>query len=170
MGDSLHLTDEQFTEVLLGGESAFVHEHLANCEQCAANAARITTSIDDFKQQSRLWAERRAATHTALPSPRQRQHLWAGRPLAWTAATLAILFAGGTGIRIHMDRTSAASSGSAQAQASPPVSQTTLKADNDLLSAIDGELRVDDSASVSSYSLTANAQTSRKKTRRSVSE
>jgi hypothetical protein len=48
----------------------------------------------------------------------------------------------------------------AATQPAPEVSPATLKADNDLLSAIDGELRADESTFATAYGLSAAAHES----------
>lgn len=179
-----HLTEEQFAELLMGATPAPVQEHLKACAECAAEAERVAAAIGSFEQQSRLWAERRAAVRPALTAQIQRGG-WAGifaRPQAWAAAALAVAMGAGIALSSHRQRpaehTMAAVQDSAQDSAPPsaapsPASgddQTSqseqalaaaarpilpanshaahlnpskLKADNELLSAIDGELRAD---------------------------
>jgi hypothetical protein len=172
MDDQLHLTDEQFTGILLGEASAAVLAHLGACSQCAAEATRVESAVGNFKHQSQLWAERRAATRPPIAGSRQHETLWAGRRTAWTTAALGLVLAACAGLGIHKDRRLiAASSENAQLRPSAQLSSATLKADNDLLSAIDGELRADESTSLSSYNLSATSHTDTTKTaRRTISE
>jgi hypothetical protein len=185
-----HLTDEQFADLLLGSTPSAVQTHLSMCTSCAEEAERVSGAIGSFEQQTRLWAERRVASHPVLTSGRQLAFAWlhlpAG-PQAWAVAALTVALAAGISITARNHRVPVASTGAAQffsvesaavqapathswasqtaqaqpmlAQAEPaaPVSPARLKADNDLLLAIDGELRADDSSSASAYGLTVSA-------------
>jgi hypothetical protein len=186
-----HLTDEQFADLLLGSTLSAVQTHLSICTQCAEEAERVSGAIGSFEQQTRLWAERRAAAHPVLASGRQSAfgwiHLPAG-PQAWTAAVLTVALAAGIGVTARNRRAAVASTDAAQpfsaqtaavqstaaaysptaqsavaqpmlaqAEPDPHVSPARLKADNDLLSAIDGELRADESTPASTYGLTVSA-------------
>jgi hypothetical protein len=155
----VHLTDEQFTGLLLGAIPPMVIAHLEACTQCAEEAQRVAGAIGSFAQQSRLWAERRAGSRPAQASTRQTPLAWLGipiAPVAWVAATLAL--AVGLGIARRAEHTASAPQTNqtiaavqpapAAAPATAAVTPTTLKADNELLSAIDGELTDTDSSGV----------------------
>ena len=166
--DLTHLTDAQFSDLLLGAAPAAVRAHLDACSQCSAEVDRVSLAIGSFEQQSRLWAERRAASQPILASShRQPAFSWLYRPQAWTVAALAIALAAGIGvavrndIAVHKDHPQAAQQQIAIAQPAPAVSPATLKADNALLSAIDGELRADESTPASLYGLTATSHGAR---------
>jgi predicted anti-sigma-YlaC factor YlaD len=196
-GNAVHLSDEQFTELLMGGSPARVQAHLAECAECRAEAERVGGAIGDFSAQSRLWAERWAAARalrTAAQTPRAERAsvlAWLVRPQAWAGAALAIALAVGIGVTIEREhsRTTQADAAKTQAgvaaarveattvqaqaakaqagatmvqtkaavQAEAAVQSATLKADNALLSAIDGELRADESVPASLYGLAADA-------------
>jgi hypothetical protein len=147
-----HLTDEQFTDLLLGTNPPSVREHLRSCEQCAQEAERVSGAISSFSTQSRLWAEYRAASHPVMARQPQRTFTWLHLPHAWTAAAVAVVFAAGLGVFVHDDHLRSAPRPAANVQPMA-VSPTTLKSDNDLLTAIDGELREDDSSNVGMYGL-----------------
>jgi anti-sigma factor RsiW len=171
MDDQIHLSDAQFTEILLGTESTSTQAHLRVCSRCTEEAAHVAGAVGDFKSQSKLWAERRSATHVPVTAHRNRESSWSRRPQAWTAAALVALLAVGAGLTIHKEHPSPPSSGVAQTRKLTSVSPATLKADNDLLTAIDGELQADDSTSVSAYMPSANSQTNRTKAvKRTTSE
>ena len=193
-GNAVHLSDEQFAELLMGGSPARVQAHLAECAECRAEAERVGGAIGDFSEQSRLWAEQWAAARalrTAAQTPRAERAsglawlVWLVRPQAWAGAALAIALAVGIGVTIEREhsRTTQADAAktqagvaaarveattvqaqAAKAQAGATMVQTkaavqaaTLKADNALLSAIDGELRADESVPASLYGLAADA-------------
>jgi hypothetical protein len=147
-----HLSDEQFTDLLLGTNSPSVREHLRSCELCSQEAERVSDAISSFSAQSRLWAERRAASFPVFAHEPQRTFTWLHRPHAWTAAAVAVVFAAGVGIFVH--EVNNRSAPHAVANVLPAtVSPTTLKSDNDLLTAIDGELREDDASNAGMYGL-----------------
>ena len=162
-----HLTDEQFSDLLCGANPPEVKAHLEACAQCSEEADRVSFALGSFEQQSRLWAERRAASQPMLVSHRQPAFPWLHRPQAWTAAALAIALAAGIGVAVrndvtgHKDHPRDAQQQLATTQPAPAVSPATLKADNALLSAIDGELRADDSAPAAMYGLTATSRGAR---------
>jgi hypothetical protein len=148
-----HLTDEQFAELLLGANPAAVQAHLKSCSACADEADRVAGAIGNFEQQSRLWAERRASGTPTLASAPAPAFAWLRRPQAWTAAALAIALAAGFGVAARNHHAPVTSTQVANVQPSPAVSPSTLKADNELLSAIDGELRADESTPAIAYGL-----------------
>jgi hypothetical protein len=156
-----HLTDAQFTELLLGANPAAVRAHLEGCPQCSEEADRVSRAIGSFEQQSRLWAERRAASQPILVSHRQPAFPWLHiptNPQAWTAAfALAIALAVGIGVTVRNDHPRAVQL-QAKVQPAPAVSPATLKADNQLLSAIDGELRADEATPATMYGLTVTSR------------
>jgi hypothetical protein len=163
-----HLTDAQFTDLLLGTPPPAVREHLNACTQCAAEAERVSGAIGSFRQHSSLWAERRAATRPPAHLPhRTSAFAWLHRPQAWTAASLAIALAVGIGVSVHNAHTrNAQQQPVAQVQPSAQLSPATLKADNELLSAIDGELREDESTPASVYGLNTASHRARKSVKR----
>lgn len=151
--ETRHLTDEQFTDLLLGAAPAEVQAHLGQCSQCAEEANRVCGAIASFQQQSRVWAERRSAASAILTAERRAAFSWFHLPQAWATAAVMFALAAGVGLAVrehhppqHPDI----------AAVSPPAQTTaaSLKADNALLAAIDGELRADESTPASVYSLT----------------
>jgi hypothetical protein len=166
-----HLSDEQFSDLLLGAKPAAVRAHLDACPQCSAEAERVSAAIGSFEQQSRLWAERRAATALGIQG-RDRQPVlpWLRQPQARAAAVaLAIAVAVGIGIGVRNDRVHTAQPQVANVQPAGVVSPETLKADNELLAAIDGELRADESAPASMYGLTAASRSGRARVSKRIS-
>jgi hypothetical protein len=169
-----HLTDAQFSDLLLGTNPPSVRAHLDACSLCSAEAERISLAIGSFEQQSRLWAERRAASQPILVSHPQPAFSW-HRPVTWTAAALAITLAAGLGVTLRngssvtKDHPQTLQQQLAAAQPAPAVSPATLKADNALLSAIDGELRADESTPATLYGLTATSRGGRARVSKRVS-
>ena len=172
----VHLTDEQFTELLIGSRPAWVQAHLVECAACREEAERVSGAIGDFAQQSLLWAERRAAFRPVQTTERKPAFAWLVRPQAWMGAALTIALAVGIGMTLRRDHTQPVQQAAATAQADAAKTQAakvqpvvvkvqaeakagraTLKADNALLTAIDGELRADESTPASLYGLEATS-------------
>jgi hypothetical protein len=170
LSDAPHLDDEQFTELLLGAPSPAIAAHLKVCAQCNQEADRVSSAIGGFERESRLWAEREAASHPRLTPPKRAfatlLHLpnWAAAAVA-VALVIAVGF--GNGLLRHPAQVHDAVATAPPAIA-PTVSPTTLEADNALLAAIDGELRGDDAPPSSAYGLTLSAHPTRGKSARQV--
>jgi hypothetical protein len=167
--EQAHLTDEQFTDLLLGTSPSTVRAHLKECAQCSQEAERVSGAIAGFEQQSRLWAERRAAALPALQDDRRPGFAWIDRPQAWAAAALTVVLGVGIGVSLHQDHRLALQQTVAPVQPATVVSPATLKEDNELLSAIDGELRADESTAASVYGLTAATHGARNKSAKRMS-
>jgi len=162
-----HLTDEQFTDLLLGTVPPVVAAHLEACSICKEEAAQVSTAIGSFEAESRLWAERRAATRPAIEPT--RRPVWSGswlpRP-ASLAAAVAVVVVAAFGISHRGSGTGAPAEGTEQAVAAPPaqpVPASTLQADNQLLTAIDGELRWNDQSPAGVYGLKSDTRAARAK-------
>jgi len=184
-----HLTDEQFTELLLGGRPAWVQTHMQECAKCREEAERVAGAIGDFSAQSQLWAERRAAAWAVRTAERESAFAWLVRPQAWAGAALTIALAAGIGMAVHQKHTRTVQQAAATApasvkvqaaaateqasatkkQAEATVSPTTLKADNELLTAIDGEMRADESTPASLYGLDTDSSGTGTKTVQRIS-
>jgi hypothetical protein len=100
-----HLTDEQFTAVLLSSAGEDVHTHLASWADCTRELAAVKDGIHGYRRETldaaeaaeTFWREqrqeirRRAAV--AAPAPRRRPGVWiAGAGLA-AAASVALWLA-----------------------------------------------------------------------------
>lgn len=151
-----HLTDEQFADLLLGLPSPSVRAHLELCPHCSDEAQRVSGAISSFAQQSRLWAERHAASLPAHKPGWQPVLPRLHRPQAWAAVALTIALASGLGVSLRIDHTRSSQQLAVQPVAVVP--STTLTEDNQLLSAIDGELRADDSTNANMYGLNVTSR------------
>jgi len=175
-----HLSDEQFTDLLLGTIPPSVTAHLDACQPCAQEAQRVSGAIGSFEQQSRLWAERRAATRPVQAPATQPLLAWlrAGST-AWYATAAALILATVVGLGIAHRSAPAvaiqqpiqqpAQQQVAAIQPAPQVSPATLKADNELLSAIDGELSADAVPPANLYGLRIGTHAARTKSLKRMS-
>jgi anti-sigma factor RsiW len=158
-----HLTDEQFADLLLGTKSPAVRAHMDTCPKCSQEAERMSTAIGSFQQLSSVWAERHAATAEPLRAADARRFSWSHRPLVWSAAALVIALTAGVGLSRHADRPQQVPQPVALVQPAVVVPTATLQSDNQLLSAIDGELSADESTATGMYGLNAPAHEVRTK-------
>jgi hypothetical protein len=167
----VHLTDAQFTDLLLGTIPPAVSAHLESCPHCAEEAQRVSGAIGSFAQQSRQWAERRVAARPAQTSARSVSLAWLRAPIppvAWIAATFLLVAGLGLAHRAH-HRVLPPQTVAAVHPAPAVVAPATLKADNELLSAIDGELSDTDLSGAQTYSLNANRQSTRAHSTKGIS-
>jgi len=172
-----HLTDEQFTDLLLGTIPPGVIAHLESCAHCAEEAQRVSGAIGSFAQQSRVWAESRIAARPSQTPARPVSLSWLRAPIppvAWIAATLLL----GAGLslthrarhRASPTQTIAAVQPAPLAPVAPAaVSSATLKADNELLSAIDGELSDADISGTQTYGLAVSRHSARARSAKGIS-
>lgn len=154
--DSMHLSDEHFAGLLFGSASSEVRAHLEECAQCALEAERVGTAIGSFESDSRLWAERHAATTPVVYPARQPIPAWLQVPTAWAVAAVAMVIATTVGLPRMGYRSAPAASNAAMvstASVRAEVPAATIKSDNELLSAIDGKLSAGDTPSAQFYGL-----------------
>jgi hypothetical protein len=175
-----HLTDEQFTDLLLGSIPASVTAHLQACAECAEEAQRVSGAIGSFSQQSRLWAERRAAAgRTASMMPVHQPVLsWFSRPMAWSAAAAALAIATvvGVGVESGIDRKGHPIDGQQRAAQVQPARvvpaanpKADLNADNNLLATIDEELSAQSAPQAGLYGLKVGAHVPRSRSMKRMS-
>lgn len=152
-----HLTDEQFTDLLLGTVPAQVKSHLDTCSECSAEAQRVSMALGSFEQETRIWAECRTAGAPTISRAFETDSSGFHLPMAWAAAAVAVAVAITVGIAQYDQRPEVSSHAQAASAATdsqiPDVSAATLKADNDLLAAIDGKLRAEDTPPTRLYGL-----------------
>lgn len=85
-----HLTEEEFTDSLLGLATQQVEDHLASCPKCRTEADELKGSISSFTTASRLWAQNQPLVHPR--GLRMRAFWYSARPVAGVmAAAIAIL-------------------------------------------------------------------------------
>jgi hypothetical protein len=93
---SAHLSDEQFTRYLSGEEDGRAQFHLAECEGCRAQAARLLEIVGTARahgersgeRHANLWARQRNEVLDALAGRRPHRPTWA---LASAMAVLVFL-------------------------------------------------------------------------------
>jgi hypothetical protein len=139
MNDStLHLTEDQLDDHLIGDLAAPAAAHLAACQLCSARVAAVAAPIASFQSVSLAWSERvsAAAPMPELPSARTLLE----RRLAWSfaIATCAVGL-GLTGINHKISAPAPAATAAIATHAATPTA-AQLSSDNQLLRNIDREL------------------------------
>lgn len=85
-----HLTDEQFSDYVLGLASAEVEAHIAQCPPCYAEVAELKSSIATFSSASHMWSASQPAP--SLGAMRRKALLYSMRPVAGFAmAVVAVI-------------------------------------------------------------------------------
>lgn len=131
-----HLTDEQFSDLLVGEAGGDAASHLDSCPACNRELALLRSAVSDLRGFSQRWAEERAAR---IVSPSRWTLGWHRLP-AWGTA-VSLLFCG-LAVGMHFQGiTHSSSAGISQPQtlASAP-SDDELAEDNQLLRSINQEL------------------------------
>lgn len=80
-----HLSDEQFTRYLSGDEDARAQTHLAECDGCRAQAARLLELVGASRahaersgdRHANFWARQRSEVRDALAGRRPHRPTWA---------------------------------------------------------------------------------------------
>lgn len=89
-----HLTEEEFTELLVGEAGrrhADVREHLVECVACRTELEQVSAAMGSFETMSLQWAEREAPARVRVPRPWELLRI--ARP-AWGLATASLVAAG----------------------------------------------------------------------------
>ncbi|MFC6646822.1 hypothetical protein ACFQBQ_14780 [Granulicella cerasi] len=168
MKNTMHLSEEQLDDLLIGDASAEVSAHVAGCEACQTRVREAEAPFASFRDVSLAWAERRSATMPAsaaiLARPRTSHRF------GWAMAATAAL-AVGVAIPVMRDRmtpapvaqpeTMAAISHTGMANVTP-VAATSEQIDNDnrMLQDIDRALGSQD-ATLASYAMEPQSERTR---------
>jgi hypothetical protein len=134
--NALHLSDEQFSD-LLAGETAdhATAAHLTTCATCRQELSSMRSAVGDLRELSMRWAEERAPRITV---PSRWTLGWQAVP-GWSTAAMVLLFgiAIGGHVQSPFQPTSTAVN---QTQTVTAPTEDELAQDNRLLRSIDQEL------------------------------
>lgn len=160
-----HLTDEQFAELLAGGNSdSYASLHLESCAACRQELTSMATAVGDLNFASLRWAEQRAA-RIAVPSRWMLN--WYALP-GW-GATMAAVLLFGVALGAHMQTTSRVEPALQPAHRVAAPSENELAEDNQLMRSIDNELSEQTGSQVSASDLDVSSRTERHRSFREVS-
>jgi predicted anti-sigma-YlaC factor YlaD len=141
MTKTRHLNADQIDAVLMGSAGLKTEMHLAECEVCRSRVAEAGVPLEDFRALAVAWSERKSATMPTSLSAALAHRASSRRPLAWSAAALA-LFVVGMFTTMAMPGTRVPESTQAEKSAvvSGQGSAEELAGDNQMLNEIDHEL------------------------------
>jgi len=124
MNTTMHLTEDQIDDVLMGDLAATTAAHLAACEDCKLRVAEFATPIASFKAVSLAWSERQSAT---LPSKLTLPvtSAWQ-RGASWAAATAVLLVGIGVPMARHETRATQIVASNGTSQAAPRTAIATV--------------------------------------------
>jgi negative regulator of sigma E activity len=150
------LTDEQFSELLAGRPSAETLANLHTGDDADLELNDLKSALQNYRSETLVRAERRAATAPSLGPAARRSRMWAAMP-QWSLAAVAVVTVA-VGV-VHFS----GSDGDDVASTAAPVtvaSQTAVKSsaediasDNELLSSIDAALSYHGKSSVDALGL-----------------
>jgi hypothetical protein len=87
--ETIHLSEDQIDDQLIGDPSAYAAAHLAGCGECAERVADAAAPIAGFRDVTMAWSERRSAT-MPLPAAPVDGTLWQRR-MGWAMAAFALV-------------------------------------------------------------------------------
>ena len=132
-----HLTDEQFTDLLLGLDDGTAAAHLNSCEHCCREMARVEETMGMLREASMDWSRQRVAE---MPTPRAGFFERLGlsfRPAAGMAMAAVLAVAVAVPFLI---RDNDVPQQAAVQHMSPVPTAEQIAADNELMSAINQEI------------------------------
>jgi hypothetical protein len=92
MSTTMHLTEEQIDDVLMGDAAAASQTHLAECSECRKQLAELRTPINSFAAMTLAWSERHSATMPSQPMS-ATDSPWSHK-LNWALAAAVLLAVG----------------------------------------------------------------------------
>jgi ferric-dicitrate binding protein FerR (iron transport regulator) len=129
-----HLTDEQFTDLLSGDCPSEAIQHMKMCTQCQSEFERVQSSIEDFGTAGLLWAEQRPAPRIHTQSVLVRGWRAVSSRTAAAALLATVLFGAYQQKRMQAPVEDPLA-------ATPAHSESQVADDNQLMMAIDQEIR-----------------------------
>jgi hypothetical protein len=142
-----HLSDEQLSELLYGCSPIDACRHLLTCDQCSAELKRLQACLNDFASLGLAWADNRAAVSISAPSALVRN--WHA---VSTAAAAAVVLAAAVLFSVH-PQSSVQVPATAAVAGQPAAFGSDIAADDQLMKAIDTEIRRQTESAVSNAEL-----------------
>jgi anti-sigma factor RsiW len=146
-----HLSEDQFTDCLLGTEpSPETAAHLAHCAACQEELAAFDASVAGFNSASLAWSEARPV-QSLLPANYSRAQKPFLNAASWALAVCTLLVVGASTVlhRQEVERSASV----AFAGASQEDSEAEVAQDNKLLQEVDQALHHNVSSPVQEYGL-----------------
>jgi hypothetical protein len=154
-----HLTEEEFSDYLLGLSTASTRTHLLECAHCREEMESFGTSLASFNQTSLAWSREQAAAHPIHIEAKPAAGRWP-RPYwvsgwAGLAAAAVLAFAVALPVTLmheHAAHPAIASNPAPEATTAQPQEDAAVIADdNQMMTAIDAEISQPDVSPVESF-------------------
>lgn len=144
-----HLSDEQFSELLIGGSlTEDGRRHLSECEACRHEAEKFTDSVGMFRSTSLAWSEtkqKKARRIVAGQAVRLRL-----APIGWALAAALVIVVGVPTWNDHHENAQVSSS---SARSGPADSAAEIASDNQLMQSVNLALNTSEASPVAEYHL-----------------
>ena len=150
-----HLSEEEFTERLLGMESAAAEKHLAECGACREEMARVGAALGMYREAAVEWsASRPAPVRLGVRAAARAKNSW--MPVAGWAVAAGLVVAIGVPVMRHVEdgRSGAVTT---VAGATGPVSADAISQDNAMMGEINAAITQPDLSPVHVYKMEQKA-------------
>jgi hypothetical protein len=87
---SIHLTEEELNDLLIGESASASASHLAACPSCRAKVEEFQSGLEAFNQTALSWCEMRSVTLPVPQVPAKPRH-WPLATMGWAAAGLLLI-------------------------------------------------------------------------------
>ena len=87
---SRHLSAREISEWMIGNRTGPVERHMAACEECAGEVARLSESIAMFGSAVREWSEQQVGTLEIKAPASAPHHFWGMGMFRWQIATASM--------------------------------------------------------------------------------
>jgi len=152
-----HLTEEEFSDYLLGLSTASTRTHLLECAHCREEMESFGVSLASFNQASLAWSREQAATHPIHIKAQPAAGRWP-RPYwqaGWAGLAAAAVLTFAVALPVALMHEHAAHPAGASAPetiaAQPQEDAAVIADDNQMMTAIDAEISQPDISPVESF-------------------
>ena len=147
---TIHLSEEELDDVLIGLGSAESHAHLGACAECRSRVATIRGDIALFNAASMAWSESRRPQARVTESNAKRLP---AAFLGWAAATFAVVVMAFSIWHVREENPANQANTRAVQQAQPGDSEAQIAQDNQLLEAVNAAISTDEASPVDEYKI-----------------
>jgi hypothetical protein len=150
-----HLTNDQFSDLLIGAPGRDCELHLAECAYCRAELEKFSASVGLFSSTSLAWSETRPAA-AAQAASRWQNMRWAYAPVGWALAVSVAIMVGVPAWRA--DHPAPAPYSAVNSPASIEDSPADIARDNALLESVNVALNTNEDSPLPEYRLAGGSR------------